>query len=233
MTTSTSHFFPTTESAQIIWLTHYALQLPVNGPTCGIVNEEITNTQTDITSYVFMLQQWHPASQRDGKEFTAHKQLMIFGSGSVPLPYPQPTLFPNPPPASIPGIQKRLFSQIARIKASLNYTEVIGKDLGIIAIPDTVEHPVPEFWLTAELGLETPQVRIDFTKYGHEGIWIESRINEGDWAFLAIDTVKPYLDKRPLIAGNTLETREYRMRWWDKSEAHGEWTGVQKAILGV
>jgi hypothetical protein len=233
MTTSTSHFFPTTESAQIIWLTHYALQLPVNGPTCGIVNEEITNTQTDITSYVFMLQQWHPASQRDGKEFTAHKQLMIFGSGSVPLPYPQPTLFPNPPPASIPGIQKRLFSQIARIKASLNYTEVIGKDLGIIAIPDTVEHPVPEFWLTAELGLETQQVRIDFTKYGHEGIWIESRINEGDWAFLAIDTVKPYLDKRPLIAGNTLETREYRMRWWDKSEAHGEWTGVQKAILGV
>jgi hypothetical protein len=233
MTTSTSHFFPTTESAQIIWLTHYALQLPVNGPTCGIGNEEITNTQTDITSYVFMLQQWHPASQRDGKEFTAHKQLMIFGSGSVPLPYPQPTLFPNPPPASIPGIQKRLFSQIARIKASLNYTEVIGKDLGIIAIPDTVEHPVPEFWLTAELGLETPQVRIDFTKYGHEGIWIESRINEGDWAFLAIDTVKPYLDKRPLIAGNTLETREYRLRWWDKSEAHGEWTGVQKAILGV
>ena len=115
MTTSTSHFFPTTEAAQIIWLTHYALQLPVNGPTCGIGNEEITNTQTDITSYVFMLQQWHPASQRDGKEFTAHKQLMIFGSGSVPLPYPQPTLFPNPPPASIPGIQKRLFSQIARI----------------------------------------------------------------------------------------------------------------------
>jgi hypothetical protein len=230
---STSHFFPTTESAQIIWLTHYALQLPVNGPTCGIGNEEITNTQTDITSYFFMLQQWHPASQRDGKEFTAHKQLMIFGSGSVPLPYPQPTLFPNPPPASIPGIQKRLFSQIARIKASPNYTEVIGKDLGIIAIPDTVEHPVPEFWLTAEFGLETPQVRIDFTKYGHEGIWIESRINEGEWAFLAIDTVKPYLDKRPLIAGNTLETREYRLRWWDKSEAHGEWTGVQKAILGV
>jgi len=43
---STSHFFPTTEAAQIIWLTHYALQLPVNGPTCGIGNEEIINTQT-------------------------------------------------------------------------------------------------------------------------------------------------------------------------------------------
>jgi hypothetical protein len=233
MTTSSTHFFPTTEAARIIWLTHYSLQLPVYGPTCGISNQEIANTQTDITSYIFILQQWHPASQNDGKEFTAHKQLMIFGSGSVPVPYPQSTFFPNPPPASVPGIQKRLFGQIARIKASPNYTEVIGQDLSIILIPDTVEHPVPEYSLTVELGLESPQVRIDFTKYGHEGIWIESRTNGGEWQFLGVDTVKPYLDERPLELGNTHETHEYRLRWWDKSEAHGEWIGVQKTILGL
>jgi len=160
------------------------------------------------------------------------ENLILNGSGSDPIDYPKPTVFPNPPPAPVPGIQKRLFSQITRIKASLNYNEAIGKDLGIIAIPDTVDHPFPEFWLTVEMGLEATQVRIDFNKYGHDGIWIESRTNGGEWAFLAIDTVKPYLDGRPLAPGNTLETREYRMRWWDKSEAHGEWTGIQKAALG-
>jgi len=229
---SSTGFFPTTEAAQIIWLTHYSLKLPINGPGCGIGAEETTRTQADILYYIWMLQEWHPASQRDAKEATAYKNLILNGSGSDPIDYPKPTVFPNPPPAPAPGIQKRLFSQIARIKASLNYNEAIGKDLGIIAIPDTVEHPFPEFWLTVEMGLEATQVRIDFNKYGHDGIWIESRTNGGEWAFLAIDTVKPYLDGRPLAPGNTSETREYRMRWWDKSEAHGEWTGIQKAVLG-
>ena len=44
--------------------------------------------------------------QIDGKEATAYKQLMIIGSGTVPVSYPQPTLFPNPFYASIPGLQK-------------------------------------------------------------------------------------------------------------------------------
>ena len=132
-----------------------------------------------------------------------------------------------------PGIKKRLFNQIARIKASPNYTEVIGHDLGIIAKANTVEHLIPESIIAVELGATGNRVRIDFKKYGHDGIWIESRINGGDWAFLAIDTVKPYYDERPLAPGNTHETREYRLRWWDKSVAHGEWSAVQQVVLGA
>jgi hypothetical protein len=124
--------------------------LPVNGPVCGIDGNEITRTQTDITSYIFILQQWHPATQVDAREATAHKQLIINGSGTEPVPYPQPTLFPNPPPASMPGIQKRLFNQIARIKVSPHYSEVIGQDLDIIGAADNVEHLNPEYSLTVK-----------------------------------------------------------------------------------
>jgi hypothetical protein len=88
---------------------------------------------------------------------------MIGGNGSGTTEYPKPIVFPNPPPAPAPGIQKHLSSQIARIKARLNYNEAIGKDLGVIAIPDNVEHGVPEFWLTVEMGLDVTQMRIDFT----------------------------------------------------------------------
>jgi hypothetical protein len=158
---------------------------------------------------------------------------MINGSGSEEASYPQPTTFPPPPLMSVPGIQKRLFSQIARIKVSLNYTETIGHDLGIIAATNSVEHPVPEYTITVELGATGSRVRMDFKKYGYDGIWIESRINGGDSAFLAIDTVKPYYDERPLAPGNTQETREYHLRWWYKSEVHGEWSAVQKVVLGA
>lgn len=230
---SSNSFFPTTEAGQVVWLTNYALKLPANGSVCGIADEEITSTVNDVHYYVWMLRDWYPAVQRDAREATVFKQLMISGNGSNSASFPQSTIFPDPPTIPAPGIQKRLFSQIARIKASLNYNELVGQNLGVIAIPNTVEHPVPEFTLTVEEGAVGSRVRIDFKKYGHDGIWIESRINGGEWAFLAIDTVKPYLDERPLAAGNIHETREYRLRWWDKSEAHGEWSAVQKAVIGT
>jgi hypothetical protein len=230
---STNNFFPRTEDAQIVWLSHYLLKLPVNGPTCGISAEEITHTEQDIAYWTWLLQYWHPAKQRDAKEATAHKQLMVAGIGNSSLSQPVPSQFPNPPPAPEPGMQKRLSSQIIRIKASLNYTDVIGHDLGIIAATNTVQHLIPEPTVSVELGENGNRVRIDFNKYGHDGVWIECRINNGDWVFVAIDTVKPYYDERPLATGNTHETRDYRMRWWDKSVAHGEWSAVQQVVIGL
>ena len=130
-------------------------------------------------------------------------------------------------------MQKRLSSQIVRIKASPNYTDVIGHDLGIIAASNSVEHLIPEPTVSVELGKNGSRVRIDFNKYGHDGIWIECRINGGDWVFIGVDTIKPYYDERPLATGNTHETREYRLRWWDKSVAHGEWSAVQLVVIGA
>jgi len=230
---STNNYFPSTEDAQIVWLSHYVLKLPINGPNCGISTEEITSTQQDIAYWTWLLQYWHPALQRDAKEATAHKQLIIAGIGNNNLSQPLPTQFPNPPPAPEPGMQKRLSSQIVRIKASPNYTDVIGHDLGIIAASNSVEHLIPEPTVSVELGKNGSRVRIDFNKYGHDGIWIECRINGGDWVFIGVDTVKPYYDERPLATGNTHETREYRLRWWDKSVAHGEWSAVQLVVIGV
>jgi hypothetical protein len=64
-------------------------------------------------------------------------------------------------------------------------------------------------------------------------VWIESRRGGGNWEFLAIDTVKPYIDERSPLAPGTAETREYRLRWWDKGEANGEWSPVVGVAVGV
>jgi len=50
---------------------------------------------------------------------------------------------------------------------------------------------------------------------------------------LAIDTETPYLDNTPLLTANTPETREYRMSSWNKGEANGDWTAVQKVMVGA
>ena len=40
-------------------------------------------------------------------------------------------------------------------------------------------------WNEASLDNVLPSA---LNKYGHDGVWIEGRINGGDWAFLAINT---------------------------------------------
>ena len=228
----TNNFFPTSEDSQLVWLSHYSLKLPVNGPICGVLADEITATQKDLSYYIWMLQNWHPATRRDALGATSYKQLMVNGTGTDNVQHPQPTLFPDAPPATTPGIQKRLFAQISRIKTNPNYTDIIGQDMGIIGISSSVQYLTPEFTASVEQGATGSQVRLDFMKHGHDGIWIENRINGGEWKFLSVSTIKPYLDVSPLATGNNHEAREYRMRWWDKSVAHGEWSGVQAAVLG-
>jgi hypothetical protein len=228
----TNSFFPITQADQVIWLSHYALRLPVIGPTCGISSEEIAGTLEDINCHIWLMQTWHPAIQSDAKKATSFKRHIIDDDTSDIEPYPLSSVFTDIPKIVTPGIKKRLLNQVARIKTNSNYSETIGHDLGIIAVTNNVEHLIPEPTATVEQGSDGNRVRIDFNKYGHDGIIIESRINNGDWVFLAIDTVKPYYDERPLATGNSHETREYRMRWWDKSIAHGEWSAAIRVVLG-
>ena len=47
------------------------------------------------------------------------------------------------------------------------------------------------------------------------------------------DTESPYVDARPLLVAGQPETREYRMRFWDKGTPNGEWTDVAKETVGA
>lgn len=54
-------------------------------------------------------------------------------------------------------------------------------------------------------------VEIDFNLANSEGVNIYSRRDgDGDFKFLARDTVPPYVDNRPLLAAGKPELREYK-----------------------
>jgi len=104
-------------------------------------------------------------------------------------------------------------------------------ELGLNA--DTAEHLVPTFKLKI-ITIDSGQaVQIDFTKFGHDGVWIESRRGTGAWEPLGADMEKPYVDGRPLAVAAVPETREYRLRFWDKGNPNGDWSPVQKVTVGA
>lgn len=52
-------------------------------------------------------------------------------------------------------------------------------------------------------------------------------------AACGISVVKPHLDERPLLAANIPEQRQYRIRYWDKGQANGDYSPVQSVTVGV
>ncbi len=228
-------YYPVTEAAQIQWLNNYKLKIPTYGASVGILSVELASTNYDLLFYVWILETWNPAIQNDAQAATAYKKLIgqSPATGVPSTPIPPASTFASPPTVTTPGVLKRLFNQIVRIKASPAYTPAMGQDLQIIGQADSAVHLTPDFTAKVEDAVGGQQVRIKFTKYGHDGVYIQSSRNGGAWNFLAIDTVSPYLDNAPLLVANTPETREYRMSFWDKGAPDGDWTAVQKVTAGA
>ena len=231
-------FFPSSEPDQIVWCNNFKAKIATHGAACGLTAGEITALQQDMAYYVWVIEKWNPAIQADAQEATAYKKLIASGGvpGASPVPAPAASTFAGadaPPALVAPGVLPRLFAAIKRLKTSSGYlanAEAIGQDLRILGAEDTAEHLVPEYKLKVEDGAGCQCVRIDFTKFGHQGVYIESRRNAGAWEFLAIDAEKPYIDNRPLLAAPAAESREYRLRFWD-SDPNGDWTAVQKVSV--
>jgi hypothetical protein len=227
---ATQSYFPTTEADRIVWLSNYRAKIATHGLAVGLTAQEIADIQADIAYYLWLLQSWNPAVQQYAQAATAYKNQIGTGDGRPLLPAITPTA--AQPPERPAGVLARLFAQVARFKTHAGYTETLGRDLGVIASGTAAGHPYPDLTTAVEAGANSQVVRINFTKHGHDGVWIESRRNGGHWEFLAIDTVKPYIDDRPLLTPGAAETREYRLRWWDKGEANGEWSPVQQVAVG-
>ena len=228
----TQHFFPKVEADRIPWLENYASNLVKYASLLGLAGEETTAILKDITYYGWLLRTWNPAAQQFAVDATTLKNNIATGSGVDPMPVPVFPSFADAPPPVAPGVVNRLFNQIQRIKLHPAYTDGIGHDLGIISTAKNEDHPVPVFTAALEQGPQGSRVRLDFSKYGHGGIAIESRINNGLWLPLDHFTQKTVYDERPLAIPGTPESRDYRMRWWDKDQANGEWSAVQTVLVG-
>jgi hypothetical protein len=228
---SNQGYFPTNEAERSVWLAHFRTKLPVHRVELGFSLDEVNSTLADIDFYIWLVQSWNPAVQKNAVEASAFKALIGTGSGSELVALPVHVVFDPEPVPVLPGVLTRLFNLIQRIKMATTYNLVVGKDLGIIGTQSTADSDVPDFTVTTERGPTIERVKLNFTKYSHGGVVVESRRNNGEWEVLGIVVTKPWYDERALLVDTVPEVREYRLRWWDKGEANGEYTAVQKVTV--
>jgi hypothetical protein len=225
-------YYPSRIGDQVNWLDNYAAKLPIHGAVLGVIAGDITASVNDAKYANYVLGTWLTAVRAFSPSTTDAVDDVLTGGGTTPFVLPTFTApaLPAGVTAAIPGTLNRIFALIAKMKLSAGYTEAIGTDLGIVGSAAT-EKALPKFSADLLQGAGCQCVKLTFAKYGHMGVYIESRRGTGAWEFQAIDTESPYMDERPLLVPGQPEVREYRMRFWDKGTPNGDWTDVVKVTV--
>lgn len=234
----TQRYYPNRISDQVPWLTNFATKLPNYETPLGLPPAHVDACVASCNCLVFVLGPWLTAVRDFGPTATTAMELLMSGSGPDPVVLPgfTPPAMPTGVAAVPPGALNRLFDLVQLIKNSPGYTDTIGTDLGIIGA--TVAGAVaagqtaPDAKFTVVQGPTGKNVQINFGKHGHMGVYIESQRGTGPFEFVAIDTEVPYLDARPLLVAGTPEVRQYRLRYWDKGLANGDWSAIVSVTVG-
>jgi len=114
-------------------------------------------------------------------------------------------------------------SLVSRIKGHAAYTEADGQDLGVIgaeeqgADPETTQ---PDLKLVRVAG---GHIEVQWKKSGFTGVRIEVDRGNGQWTFLAVDTVPHYTDTATPAPGTTALWK-YRAIYLDGDESFGQWS---------
>lgn len=224
-------YYPSRIASQVEWLQNFRAKLPGYATALGVSAGQLTAAAADSGWLIYVLGTWLGSVRAWSPACTDYVQEIQTGTGSPALPtFTAPT-----PPAGVTavaaGALDRLFDLVQALKDAAGYSEAIGTDLGIVGAEAAADHPVPGVKLSAMQGGGCQCVKIAFTKYSHQGVYIESKRGAGGWEFIGVDTESPYMDERALLAAGTPEVREYRLRYWDKGTPNGEWTDLMRITV--
>jgi hypothetical protein len=183
-------YFPASEADRVLCLTNLVAKLSVQDPNVGLSTAEISNAVADSLCYMWIVKDWNGAHQQKARETTTYKALIANGTGSDIVPLSASLVVDQAPAMRIPGVLTRISTLVQKIKLSPSYKDSIGQDLGIIGVQDNTAHLVPEFAATTERGSDGERVKLTFTKYGHDGMSVECRRNDGSWEVIGVAMLK-------------------------------------------
>lgn len=226
-----SEYLPKSEAQLVIWFINFAAKLATHAATVGVTLAEVTLAG----QYSTMLQRvvnGRQVKKTDSEEWTAFKDLIIYGSYTAPEPT-EPTSGTITPAAPDPipvGLVEWTRLLVERIKNHTGFTQAIGEDLGIISTPDLPGGLLPVLEALAETDFA---VRILFAMQGYPMIELQcKRGSETEFTTVAYDTASPYLDARPPLVAGVPEVRQYRARFIQDDAPVGGWSLTVSVTAG-
>jgi hypothetical protein len=147
-------FIPSSDADKVVWLNNFTTKMSLYATQLGVTTAEVTALQKDNAYFSYIISVMEVYRQNllnmAGYKNMLKKAVGQQHIGAMPV---LPTLATSPP--AVPeGIFDRVAKLVSRIKASLNYTDNIGSDLGVIAPVETVDIATmqPDIKINLEVG---------------------------------------------------------------------------------
>lgn len=221
-----SHYLPRTDQERVVWLNNFSAKFAVYAATFGMASE-VAGVAKDAAMFAYTVAMVE-TSTTTKEQWVDFKNLMRNGTPTqLPVPVIAPPAVPAAPAAVQAGIFTRVGQQVQRIKNNPNYTEAIGKDLGIIGSEQLTTSAV-EMKPVLKLVMKGGQVEIQWVKGDADALFIETDKGTG-WQFLAVDTVPHYTDTTRITAASSWK---YRAMYLVNDEKVGQWSAVESIAVG-
>jgi hypothetical protein len=221
------HYLPTSDKDRTVWLNNFSAKLAPVAASLGILPAEVTSVANDAANCTYAVNNVEIMTTNKEQRVT-YKNLILNGPlGKVAGSPPALPVIPAAPAAVAPGIFPRTGQLVQRIKNSSNYTEAIGRDLGIIGAEQLMDAAMMKPVL--KLVFKGGQVEVQWVKGDADAVHIEVDRGAGTWQFLAIDTVPHYPDTTAITAAATWK---YRAIYILDDERVGQWSDIASITVG-
>jgi hypothetical protein len=202
-------------------LNNYSGKLSNYTTTLNLTADEIASSVADA-AYLAWVVNGMVNAEDNHRQWTAFKDLMRYGPANLTTTAPIGVVLPAPPDTVAPDIQLRFSSQVARIKKHPNYTDAIGKELGIIAAhtPFNPQDGKPVIKVVFSSG---GHPHLLWTKGKFQGIEIWKDKGTG-FERLDKDFNPDFTDKAALPAEGASAIWKYKVIYLYKDEQVGSWS---------
>ncbi len=199
----TKDYFPKADDTLAIYLNTFNNKLAQYAAILRLAAADVTQIQRDNTNAVNAIQ------RVDGVKLTLKNEITTKN-------------------ALTSVAEKGVRKASASIKTNPNYTEAIGRDMGIIGEDSMWDSATAQPVLKASLN--GGAALLDFEKAQSTGVGFWGRRGpETAFTFLAHDTHPPYVDNRPNLVAGVREQREY----YGFYMVDDQQVGQQSAIVSI
>ena len=220
-------YLPKADKDKAVWLNNFAGKLPSVSTAVGIAAPEVTAVTNDAAMFSYMINLVEIFNTAKEERVTYKNILRDGPVGSIAGALPAMPVVPAPPAAVPAGIFQRLAQLVQRIKNHPNYTEAIGRTLGIIGAEQIIDTTVmkPVLKLVKKGGV----IEIQWSKGHATSIIIQVDRDGSGWKFLAVDTIPHYTDTAHADAPATWK---YRAMYQVGDEPVGQWSDEVRIVVG-
>jgi hypothetical protein len=223
-------YLPGTDADRVIWFYNFSTKIGTYATSLGISTVEVTSVHNDAAFFQF-IENMVEVYKQAVNNVVGYKNLVKHAIGQQHLgAIPTLPTLGTPPAAITEGAFDRVQKLVTRIKASVNYTDSLGADLGIIAPSSLIDPNTLQPVLKVRLEAGRPHIKCAKGIADAIDLFVDRKDGNG---FVLIGRLckMDYIDTAVLPAASPLVEWDYKAMYVIGNDSVGIMSLVESVIV--